>query len=355
MKRISSVVFLSVPLALLPSCDKDNPDKPADTGYRHGVFITNEGGFGNSNGSVSYFDPDSIKMVNHIFELINGRSLGDVVQSMSVHGNKGFIVVNNSQKLEVVDLNTFESLGIIDGLSYPRFFLPVSDNKGYLSDGNFSGTIYVVDTDLLQITDSLQCGFGPEHLLRYGNLVLVANSGGWGNDSTITVIDSRSDEVAWTWQTGYNPTDMVLDGKDNLWVLCKGKIVWEGWTLAEETGSSIEVIDVQTGSTIRSIPVGMTGDYFWPMSLGVSSDGSTIYYLESGGVYQMDCNASTALDVPLIQGIFYGFGIDPETDLIYGLSAPTFTANGWLLRYDPAGSLIDSIEVGIGPNRVVFN
>ena len=54
--------------------------------------------------------------------MVNNRPLGDMVQSFSVADDKGFIVVNNSQKVEVVLLNTFKSSGCIRGILSPVFY-----------------------------------------------------------------------------------------------------------------------------------------------------------------------------------------------------------------------------------------
>ncbi|MCX6224210.1 MAG: hypothetical protein NTV01_05590, partial [Bacteroidia bacterium] len=337
---------------LFCSCVKDNSDAEADAGFLHGAFITNEGGFGNSNGSVSYFDTDSAYMINHVFELANGRPLGDVVQSVAVAGEKGFIVVNNSQKVEVVDLKTFESIGVIEGLEYPSFFLAINDKKGYLTDGNFSGHIYVIDIELLKIIDTIPCGNGPEKMILFGKSVLVANSGGWGNDSTLTVIDTDSDKVTATWAVGMNPADLVLDKDNQLWVLCKGKVTWNpDYTIGQETSSVLVVLDPESGRLKQNLNIGTIGDFYWPLRMGINKNKDRIYYLEAGGVYSISSSGSQLM----ISGNLYGFGVDPETDMIYTLYAPSFTTSGLMYRYNPDGIRLDSLEVGIGPSQIVFN
>lgn len=341
---------------LLPSCVKENPDDAGEAGFLKGAYITNEGAFGNSNGSVSYFDTDSTYLINHVFEAVNGRPLGDVVQSMAIAGDKAFIVVNNSQKVEVVDLKTFMSIGVIDGLEYPRTFMAVDDKKGYLTDGNFSGRVYVIDLLSLKITDTIPCGAGPEKMVLFEKKVLVANSGGWGNDSTLTVIDTENDLVSATWVIGMNPADLVLDKNKQLWVLCKGKVVWNmDFTIGEETTSSLVVLDPKTGKVNKSLNIGAVGDYYWPQHLGINKSKDRILYLEAGGIFSLPLSGSTSPDQPLISKYLYGFGIDPETDLIYALHAPSFTTSGWMFRYQSGGALVDSLEVGIGPSRIVFN
>ena len=68
------------------------------------VFVACEGNYGASNGSVY--------MINQFGEIDSIPNLGDVVQSVEVHENKLFVLVNNSHKLHVFDINS-------DGVSLP--------------------------------------------------------------------------------------------------------------------------------------------------------------------------------------------------------------------------------------------
>src|SRR2546421_1774917 len=114
MKTIK--LYLAVLLAMnfiITGCKKDEKPLPATASLNltNGVFITNEGSFGNGDGSVSFFRPASHEIINDVFMTVNHRPLGDVVQSMILFNNKGYIVVNNSQKIEVVNKNNFSSTG----------------------------------------------------------------------------------------------------------------------------------------------------------------------------------------------------------------------------------------------------
>ena len=117
----SFCTIISCCMFLLCGC---NDKKNVSGGlYEHGVIITNEGNFGSNTGSVSYYNPSTDSVYNSIFEDANSkRPLGDVVQSFAVADKKGFIVVNNSHKVEVVLLDNFQSVGVI-AASYPRHFI----------------------------------------------------------------------------------------------------------------------------------------------------------------------------------------------------------------------------------------
>lgn len=355
MKTTFHFCIFFVIIAFLSSCSKEE-NKPKDTGFLHGLYIVNEGNFLSNNGSISYYNTDSARLVNKLFQTVNQRSLGDVVQSFGVADDKGFIVVNNSQKVEVVDMETFVSIGTISGTDYPRYFLKINKSKGYLTNGAYGGEVLVIDLHSLSVIDEIPVGNGPENLIRYGDKVFVVNSGGWSVDHTISVIDPDSDFVTDSIVVGDNPIDLVADRNGCIWVLCKGNVVYDqNWNIIDETNSEIYVIDSDNLSIKKAFVVGETGDFFNPVRLACSHDGNTIYYLEADGIYAMGIMDNIPPGAPLIARPFYGLDVNQSDGTILGLYAGNFTTDGYLFRFSPSGVLIDSIKVGIGPNGVVTN
>lgn len=355
MKTIDlRIPFLTLILFLSFSCTKEN-EQNQDTGFSHGVFIVNEGAFNSNNGSITHYDKKSAIVSPHIFASANGRSLGDVVQSFAVIGDLGFIVVNNSQKVEVVDLESFDSLGTILGVDYPRYILGVSDNKAYLSDGTFDGYVWVIDLSALIITDQISVGQGPENLIKSGNNVFVANSGGWDKDSTVSIIDIVTDKVSKTLEVGIGPTDLVKDINGDIWVFCKGFFSFDlNWNLIVEDSPRLLRIDGTSFSITANHEIETTGGFFSPNRLAVSKDGKSLFFLEQGGIYKMDIDDSDPPLSPLIPGNYYGIDVDPSNGDIYALPA-IFNANGEASVFNKDGNLIHSFEVGVGPNAAVFN
>jgi len=218
------------------------------------------------------------------------------------------------------------------------------------------GLVYVIDLNSFTVADSIAVGFGPEQMLLKDGLVYVANSGGWGNDSTLSVIDSSQDKLLETIKIGQTPVSMALDINDDLWVLCKGKVIWAAdWSIKEETDSELIRLNTNTLQIDNRIHIGVKGDYFWPARMTTNSSKSRILFTEADGLYELDINALTQPANPLIGMDFYGFGVDPDSGIIFGLSAGSFTEAGFLYRFYPDGSRIDSLEVGIAPNSVIFN
>jgi YVTN family beta-propeller protein len=354
IKHVLPVAIFTVFL----SCEKsDSKAKPE--GYSQGVYIVNEGSFQASNGSISYFDPSRNLIFNGIFEAANGRPLGDVVQSIAVaNDTAGYIVVNGSGKIEIVRLKDFKTIAPPIPVIYPRYFMQVSKTKGYLTAGSMQGWIYIVNLKEQLVVDSLQVGYGPETMVKLNDQVYVANSGGWGLDSTVSVVNSTTDEVTRKIQVGKVPLDLAFDSGTNLWVYCKGyaQYSWDPpYNLVSETDALLQKVDPETGNIIWQQAVGKAGDYTaTPPKMAISNNGSRLFYLRPDGVYAISTDVPAMSTTPLITGSFYGIEVNPDDDNIY-LFESSFSGNGSLKIYDPKGNPVAQGTVGIAPNGAVFN
>jgi len=356
MRIYNPFILILVALTLSFSACHKTKTQPDDHDYLHGIYVINEGEFQKNNGSVSFIKKGASEVQRHIFLNANGRSPGDIIQSMGILDDQGFIVANNSEKVEIIDLNSFTVIDTIMGADYPRHFLPIDANKGYLTNGAFAGNVYVIDLSSNLIINSIDVGNGPENMVRTGNRVWVANSGGWVNDSTLTIIDAQNDKVEKTIKVGDNPTDLVVDRNGDIWVLCKGKMMYDqNWNLVAETDSRLVKIDGNSLSVSKSFIIGEQGDYFSPIRLAIGFKGEMLYYAEVDGVYKMNINDSSPPLEVYIGGQFYGLDVDPDQGTLYALDAKNFSGAGKAYRYSTSGSLIDSLEVGVAPNGVVFN
>ena len=111
MTKFKSIALIALAGVFLQSCsnDDDGPNNDPENGnYSKGVFILNEGGFNSANAEITYFDPtkdvSTTNPIQEIFKTANaGAQLGSVGQSMYFKGNKAYIVLNVSNKVEVVD------------------------------------------------------------------------------------------------------------------------------------------------------------------------------------------------------------------------------------------------------------
>jgi len=320
--------------------------------YKYGYIVTNEGTFTAGNSSVSFIDAEG-KVEQGIFKSVNRRDLGDVLQSVTIIDDKAYLVVNNSNKVEIVDANTFEVKGVISDLQSPRYLLE-EDGKLYISQwGNSSVGIYSKTT--LQLMETLPVGNGPEGLIDVNDEIWVANSGGWTSDNTISIINTKDNSVISLPLGADNPKKMVEDSEGDIWVICAGKVVYNAdYSIKEQTPSKLIEIDASSKKIKRTIELSKTVHYG---SIDINDSENVIYYgggYGTDGIFKISTSDNTAPTSALISGSFYGFGVD-ENDNIYGAVAPDFTSPGYVVKYDSTGKEVAKYDTGIGPNGVVFN
>jgi len=342
-----SLTALSVIIFFIISCGKKHTDTITPvTG--NGVFITHEGEFTKANSSISYYNRTTGVVTNNIFTTVNGRPLGDVTQSMTIYNSNGYIVVNNSQKIEVVEMNDFKSIGTITGFASPRYMLTLGSNKAYISDWN-DNNIKIVNLSGLSINSkTIPTGNSPEQLVQVNNVVYVANSG----DSTITVINPSADTVITTIKTPDAPTAIRVDNNNMIWVLCSGSYGTDYNSTADDTPANLIKIDPATNSIKLTIQIGVQGDH--PDRLAISQNKDALFY-DNNGIFTMSITATSGPSSALITKDFYGLDVDPTTNIIYAADAGDFVNNGYVFRYKSTGQLIDSFQVGIVPAGFAFN
>ncbi len=343
---------------IFTSCKKDDPEPDpttptASTTYDNGVFVTNEGPFGSGTGTLSFISRSGAAVYNDLFEAKNAFPLGNIVQSMSIYNNKGYIVVNNSGKIEVVDGSSMATAGTITGFTYPRYFLGIDNSKAYVTEwgtGGLAGSVKVVDLTTKTITATINTGKGAENMVKVGNKVFVACGGGFDNDSVVTVIDALTNAVDTTIFVGANPSYIQVDANNNVWVLCKGKQN-ATWTALEQTGKLIR-LNGTSYATELSLSFASTSSQ--PTNLVVNAAKTTLYYNYSGKLYAHAIASTSLNSTATINRSFYALGIDPVNDQFYGSDAVDFSSNGKVIRYTSAGVTIDSITVGVIPGNFYF-
>ena len=333
----------------LSSCTKE--DVRIKGAFEDGIFISNEGAFGKGNASVSFINSEG-EVQQGIFKATNSRDLGDTFQSMIIEDGKAYMVLNNSNKVEIVNSNTFKEEGVIDNLTSPRYIIK-KDKKLYISQwGNHS--VESFDVSSLKRIATISVGVGPEGLISVNDEVWVANSGGWATDKTISVIKTSDNSVTTIALTGDNPKKMVVDSDGDVWVLCAGNVIYNtDYSILSQTPSKLIEIDASTKTIKKEIKLSETVHYG---RLSINSDNTKLYYgggYGVKGIYEISTTASAVPSSALVSGSYYGFVIGEKA--IYGTVAPSFTANGSVEKYDFTGKKLNTYEAGIGPNGVVFN
>jgi YVTN family beta-propeller protein len=294
--------------ALFGSCVKDKPEPQPEPvinlSNSQKVWVLNEGNFMSGNASVSLYDTGNNSVTENYFDAVNNLALGDVGQSMVKAGNAYYLVINNSGKIVVTDLQ-LKFKQTISGFNSPRYLLPVSNQKAYVSD-LYANAISIVDLSNGSKTGSIPCKGWTEQMVMLYNKVYVSNI----NSNYIYVIDAIQDKLSDSIEVGKGCGNLVFDKFDRLWAL-KGQHNAEAaklWkinplNLNDKTAFTFDANDK-------------------PGSLCINGQKDTLYYFNNG-ICRFTIQ-QTELKAALIEKgnkNFYAMGINPLNGDIYASDA----------------------------------
>lgn len=339
-------------MLVITSCKKDEePDSNIKPDNR--VFIINEGPFQTGSGTLSIYYRDTKEVDQNAFYSVNDFPLGNLVQSLNVFNSKVYIVVNNAARVEVANQTDLVSAGAIEGINLPRYFIGVTDTKGYVS--SWDNKVYVVNLPSNTVSGEINTATGPEKMLKVDETVWVLNKGGFGNDSIISIIDINTDEVAKSLEVSSTPTGIVQDKSGNIWVLCSGK-GWNGFPGADDSKGALICINPNDYSIIKTFEFPTNIDH--PEKLVIDNQGQIMYFLYPGGLFSHDVDANS-LDLNAVLSsipMFYALGFDPVSELVYVSDPLNFDKNGMIYQIDPVlKEKVDSFPAGMIPGEFYFN
>lgn len=340
----------------LVSCgtDDDTSQLPENgpTTFDSGIFVLNEGNFGQGNTSVTHIDQQT-GMVNHyIFEAVNEIPLGDTATDMAFSGDHAFVVINVSNTIEVVNRNTFKSVATIDNnLNNPRKIAFLEGNL-YVTNWGEGGDatddyVAVFNTQNFELLTTISVEEGPEDIISTNGRIYVAHAGGWSFNNKVSVITGT--EVHKVIEVGQVPNSLAaVNG--NLWVASAGLPDYAG-----ETAGSISRINLSTLEVEKEYIFSEAGQH--PANLTLYND--RIYYTLGGEVFSFSTQEDVLPTISdfTIEEVAYLYGFRIHNGKVYATSAnPDFTGNGKLYVYDAAGGiLLEQYETGINPNGIFFN
>ena len=340
--------------------------KPDPNSVVKGLYLLNEGNMNQNKASLDYVDFTTGLYRSNIYSQANPtvvKSLGDVGNDIAAYGSKLYMVINNSNLVEVVNVHTAKHLGQIDitncrNVTFHNNHAYISAYLGVVGDPKApNGAVYEIDTTTLQITRKVTVGRQPEEMAVVGEKLYVANSGGYSPpnyERTLSVIDLASFTEIKRIDVAINLEKVKADQYGNLYVTSRG----DYYTIPPD----LYVIDTKTDLVKKDfkMPVSnlwIDGDiaYMYSVAFSFITGKNTITYS------MIDTKDETVLNNQFITDgtdkqitVPYGIAVNPVTKEVYVADAKNYVISGTLYCFSPAGKKEWSAITGDIPAHFAF-
>jgi hypothetical protein len=375
MKKQRSYIFpwfaLGIICLLITSCRKDPkpiaeevetlfPANPSST--IKGVYVLNEGNMNMNKATLDFVDYTTGLYRRNIYNQANPevtKGLGDVGNNMAVYGSKLYVVVNNSNKVEVLNAKTGKRITQINLVNCRHIVF--HNNKAYASaylsaiaDPNApNGIVAEIDTTTLLIERRVTVGRQPEEIAVVGNKLYVANSGGYSPpnyERTLSVVDLISFTETKRIDVAINLNHVKADRYGDLYVNSQGDYL----TITPK----LFVIDTQTDRIKKTFDL---------QAQNFCIDDDLAYVISTGtGGQKYSYNLINIKDETLLSQQFitdgtqnqiaapYGLTVNPLTKEILVTDARDYVSPGTLYCFSPTGSRKWSVITGDVPAHFAF-
>lgn len=368
---------LLIPLILiLVGCREDEVvpmPQPEKTGEAQqiqltGFWLLNQGNMGANKASLDLYTFADALYMRNVYPALNpdvAMDLGDVGNAMRSYGSKLYIVVNCSNKVEVLDLHTGRRIGQIDipncrdiTFSGPNAYVtsyagPVEVAEDYAQ----LGYVARIDTLTLRETGRSTVGYQPDGIAICGDRIFVANSGGYrvpNYERTVSILDLATLEQVKEVEVAENLCHALADRHGYIWISSRGDYY--------DIPSRLYRMDAETMEVVQTFdfPVSamwLSGDRLLTVSASFNYDTFlldkvfTIIDTKDGKLLTRNFvsdGTEQEIRVP------YGVAENSETGEIYVTDARTYINPGYIYCYSPEGQLKWKQRTGDVPSSLVF-
>lgn len=331
-----------------------------------GLYLLNEGNMNANKASLDYVDFTTGEFHRNIYEEANPertKGLGDVGNDIGIYGSKLYVVVNNSNKIEVLDAKTKKFIGKIDLINgrYITFHQGKAYASAYLAEIGDpkapNGLVIEIDTASLEVIRKVKVGRQPEELVAVGEKLYVANSGGYSPpnyETTLSVIDLTSFIEESRIEVAPNLHRLKADNYGDLYVSSRGDYY--------DIPSRLYVVDTESNKVKKIIDIAAS-------NLTIHDDIAYIYSTEwsyetgenSINYHLLNVKTEQLMDASFISdgsdkgiSIPYGIAVNPKTKDVYVSDAKDYVSPGQLYCFSPTGKLKWSIPTGDIPAHFAF-
>ena len=383
MKRLLIYIW---PLMIFASCRNDVmvvPMEDINTGGKTvkseivGMYLLNEGNMGSNKATLDYLElsgnDETVHYYRNIYSERNPSTvmmLGDVGNDIQIYGERLWMVINCSNKVEVAHASDAVRIGKVNipNCRYVTFkdgFAYVSSYVGTQYGGSDSplGSVFKVDTLTLEKVDSCAVGYQPEEMAVIGNKLYVANSGGYqgmtgqGYESTVSVIDLATMRETDKIEVAPNLHHVKADHYGQLWVTARGNYNDETSTIwwLQPNADGKMVVGGYLDQPVSDLCIVGDSLYFYGSQWSeIMLTNKVTYGIINVRTHQMVSNSLS--DAPEISKIRmpYGIIVNPLHRDFYLMDAKNYVSSGELLHFLPDGTFDWKVSTGDIPAHATF-
>lgn len=332
-----------------------------------GFYLLNEGNMGSNKCTLDYFDYKTGNYTRNIYADMNPevvKELGDVGNDIKIYGSKMYVVVNVSNKIEVLDANTAKRIKTIP-LQNCRY-ITFAGGKAFASsyagpvtiDANAPlGKVVEIDTTSLTIKREVTVGYQPEEIQTVGNKLFVANSGGYrfpNYDRTISEVDLTSFTENKKIDVAINLHHLAKDNYGDLYVSSRGDYY--------NIPSNLYLIDAESGLVKKDFGIAVSQMTIVNDKLyyfGNVFNYNTHNYTKTFGIIDVKTEAlisTNLIDQSYLEAIKtpYGLAVNPITEDIYITDVRNYVSMGFVYCFSKNGSFKWKTEAGNIPAHFTF-
>lgn len=348
----SGILFFLVLLCF--SCKKDKPEENEETPVhlQKGILVLNEGLFQQNNSSLSWINLSNDNVLTDFFMEQNGRLLGDTGNDLEMYGSKIYVIVNNSNTIEVLSKYNGKSLKQIQMLNgssgkQPRSIAFYGSNA-YITC--YDGYVDVLDTTNLNIVQRIQVGSNPEGLAVSNGKLFVANSGGLNFpnvDSTVSVINLSNHQEISKITVGKNPGSVKVDSQGDVYVITRGDYA--------SIPSRMVRIDPSSNSVVQTFTFDASGiermnDHFLISNFNYTSSSSEVLLFNTLTESVENSSFINTSEIATLYGVHYS----SQKNKIYCMDAMGYTNTGYVRQFSASGVYEKSYHVGLNPSKILI-
>jgi hypothetical protein len=335
---------LLLPLgAVLAGCDTagDSGSAPAP---ETAVYVSNQGNFGDGNGSVTRYDPTDETTRTAALDGLNS-----IVQSLALRDTSLLVMANTGPRIDAFSTEGLSPIAQFTAVNSPRYAAFTGPSTAYVTDQSPFGSslapaVRILDLDASSVVGSIRVSGTPEGITVADNRAYAA-LGAFGDTTLVAAIDLSDNVLDREIDIDCAAREVVADGDGDVFALC---------------GNAAEavVLDAASGSVETRLALPDTAETTFGVGHAAyyAAEAEELYVPTDSGILRVDTGANAVdamIDVGL-SGPPGAVGYDAERQTLYVARVAGFTASGTVTLHARDGAQTGSFTAGIAPTDIVI-